>query len=98
MERGRCPFDPPAVLDRCEGRATVSPVALLNGRTVWVVTGFDQARTVLSDRRFSSDRFRHGSMLSGVSDEVRKQLLDERLRAGSFLFMDRRSTAGTTSC
>jgi cytochrome P450 len=88
VERGRCPFDPPAVLDRMRGQSTVSPVTLLNGRTAWVVTGFDQARAVLSDRRFSSDRFRHGSLLSDASDEVRKQLLDERLRAGSFLFMD----------
>ncbi|MGH3802531.1 MAG: cytochrome P450, partial [Pseudonocardiaceae bacterium] len=88
VERGRCPFDPPAVLDRMRGQSTVSPVALLNGRTVWVVTGFDQARAVLSDQRFSSDRFRHGSLFSDMSDEMREQLLDERLRAGSFLFMD----------
>ncbi|MGH3889341.1 MAG: cytochrome P450 [Pseudonocardiaceae bacterium] len=88
VERGRCPFDPPVELDRMREQSPVSPVALLNGRTVWVVTGFDQARAVLSDRRFSSDRFRYGSLLSDVSDEVRKQLLDERLRAGSFFFMD----------
>jgi cytochrome P450 len=88
VERGRCPFDPPVGLDRMREQSTVSPVALLNGHTVWVVTGFDQARAVLSDRRFSADRFRHGSLLSDVSEEVRKQLLDERWRAGSFLFMD----------
>jgi cytochrome P450 len=52
-------------------------------RTAWVVTGFDQARTVLSDPRFSADRFRHGSPLSDVSNELRKQMFDERLRAGS---------------
>jgi cytochrome P450 len=88
VERGRCPFDPPAALDRMRGQSTVSPVALLNGRTVWMVTGFDQAREVLSDQRFSSDQFRHGSLLSDMSDEMRAQLLDERWRAGSFLFMD----------
>jgi cytochrome P450 len=65
------------------GQSAVSPVALRNGRTAWVVTGFDQARTVLSDPRFSADRFRHGSPLSDVSNELRKQMFDERLRAGS---------------
>ena len=57
VERGSCPFDPPAELDRMRGQSAVSPVALLNGRTAWVVTGFDLARAVLSDRRFSSDRW-----------------------------------------
>ena len=88
LQRGYCPFDPPEALDRMRAQSTVSPVALLDGRTTWVVTGFEQARAVLSDRRFSSDRFRHGSLFSDVSDEVRKQLLDERGRAGSFISMD----------
>jgi cytochrome P450 len=88
VARGRCPFDPPAALARMGQQSTVSPVTLLNGRTVWMVTGFDQARAVLSDRRFSSDRFRHGSLLGQVPKEVREQLLDERSRAGSFLAMD----------
>jgi cytochrome P450 len=88
LQRGYCPFDPPEALDRMRAQSTVSPVALLDGRTTWVVTDFEQARAVLSDRRFSSDRFRHGSLFSDVSDEVRKQLLDERGRAGSFISMD----------
>ncbi|MGB8994117.1 MAG: cytochrome P450, partial [Pseudonocardiaceae bacterium] len=53
-----------------------------------MVTGLDQARVVLSDRRFSSDRFRQGSLFSDVSDEVREQLFDERSRVGSFISMD----------
>lgn len=88
VERGRCPFDPPAALGRMREQSTVSPVTLLNGRTVWMVTGLDQARVVLSDRRFSSDRFRQGSLFSDVSDEVREQLFDERSRVGSFISMD----------
>lgn len=88
LQRGRCPFDPPEALDRMRAQSAVSPVMLRNGRTAWVVTGFDQARAVLSDPRFSADRLRHGSLLSDVSDELRKQLLDERLRAGSFISMD----------
>ncbi|MGB9279598.1 MAG: cytochrome P450 [Pseudonocardiaceae bacterium] len=88
VERGRCPFDPPAALGWMREQSTVSPVTLLNGRTVWMVTGLDQARVVLSDRRFSSDRFRQGSLFSDVSDEVREQLFDERSRVGSFISMD----------
>jgi cytochrome P450 len=88
LERGRCPFDPPVALQRMRQQSTVSPVTLLNGTTVWVVTGFDQARAVLSDPRFSSDLFRRGSMFSDVPEAVREKILDERLRAGSFISMD----------
>jgi cytochrome P450 len=88
LERGRCPFDPPEALDRMRAQSAVSPVTLRNGRTAWVVTGFDLARVVLSDPRFSSDRLRHESLFSDVPDKLRKQLLDEPLRAGSFVSMD----------
>jgi cytochrome P450 len=69
-------------------QSAVSPVTLRNGRTAWVVTGFDLARAVLSDPRFSSDRLRHGSLFSDMPDELRKQMLDQRARAGSFISMD----------
>jgi cytochrome P450 len=88
LQRDGCPFDPPRALDRMRAQSTVSPVMLRNGRTAWLVTGFDQARAVLSDPRFSADRLRHGSLLSDVSDELREQLLDKRVRAGSFISMD----------
>ena len=88
LQRGRCPFDPPEALDRMRAQSAVSPVTLRNGRTAWVVTGFDLARAVLSDPRFSSDRLRHGSLFSDVPDELRKQMLDQRARAGSFISMD----------
>ncbi|HSV64957.1 MAG TPA: cytochrome P450 [Mycobacteriales bacterium] len=88
LQRGRCPFDPPEALDRMRQQSTVSLVELLNGATVWMVTDFDQARAVLSDPRFSSDLLRRSSIFSDMPDEVREQLLDERLRAGSFIGMD----------
>jgi cytochrome P450 len=37
----------------------VQPVELHNGATVWLVTGFDEARAVLADTRYSSDRVRY---------------------------------------
>jgi cytochrome P450 len=88
LERGSCPFDPPVALQEMRAQAPVSTVTLLNGTTVWMVTGYDEARTVLSDPRFSADRFRNSSLMTDVSDEVRKKLLDERSRAGSFISMD----------
>jgi cytochrome P450 len=53
------PFDPPPGLAKRRGQGTVQPVELLNGARVWMVTGFDEARSVLSDSRFSSDRVRY---------------------------------------
>jgi cytochrome P450 len=88
LERGSCPFDPPVALQEMRAQAPVSTVTLLNGTTVWMVTGYDEARTVLSDPRFSADRFRNSSLMTDVSDEVREKLLDERSRAGSFISMD----------
>jgi cytochrome P450 len=83
-----CPFDPPAALDHLREQSPVSPVAMLNGATMWLVSGYAEARTVLSDPRFSSDRFRFGSARQDIPADVREKLLDERSRAGSFIAMD----------
>jgi cytochrome P450 len=88
IERGGCPFDPPAALDRMREQAGVSEVTMLNGATVWMVTGYDEARTVLSDPRFSADLFRRDMIQIDVSDEMREKLFDESARAGFFLTMD----------
>ena len=94
VERDGCPFDPPAALDRMHEQSPVTPVQLLKGARVWMVTGFEEARSVLSDPRFSADRFRHPGALqrarqsSAISDEVREKLFDERRRVGSFISMD----------
>src|SRR3954447_14473664 len=53
------PFDPPPGLARRRGQGAVQPVELHNGATVWLVTGFDEARAVLADTRYSSDRVRY---------------------------------------
>ncbi|MGH3797427.1 MAG: cytochrome P450 [Pseudonocardiaceae bacterium] len=88
VERGRCPFDPPVALERMREQAPVSPVTMLSGATIWMVTGYDEARTVLSDPRFSADRLRGGSILRDIPDDVREKMFDERSRAGSFISMD----------
>ncbi|MEJ2871029.1 cytochrome P450 [Actinomycetospora sp. OC33-EN08] len=60
LERDRDrPFDPaPGLLERRDAPA-VAPVELRNGARAWLVTGFEEARAVLADPRFSSDRVRH---------------------------------------
>lgn len=88
IDRGRCPFDPPAAVERMREQGTVSPVTMRNGVGVWMVTGYDEARTVLSDPRFSSDRLARSSMARDIPEDVREKLFDRRSRAGSFITMD----------
>jgi cytochrome P450 len=65
---GACPFpmgrgdplDAPAEFSRLRADGPVSPVRLWNGTQAWLVTRYEEARTVLADRRFSSDVTRPG--------------------------------------
>ncbi len=57
--RAECPFDPAAGLAGRRGQGPVQPLVLLNGAQAWLVTGFEEARSVLADPRFSSDRVRY---------------------------------------
>src|SRR5262245_59102048 len=59
VERGQCPFDPPAGLSGLRGSGPVHPLPLRNGARAWLVTGYDEARGVLADPRFSADRMRN---------------------------------------
>ncbi|TCK25953.1 cytochrome P450 [Pseudonocardia endophytica] len=80
----RCPFDPPAELRRLHAEAPVARTRLANGNEVWVVTGYDEARAVLADTRFSSDSFRR-------ADATRPEPPlgpDEPRGDGMFIFMD----------
>ncbi len=96
VERGGCPFDPPPGLLARRGRGPVQPLPLLNGAGAWLVTGFEEARTVLSDARFSADRIRHREATSLQPHEV-AELAAGTLRPGPsvesredgfFVFMD----------
>lgn len=91
LERGQCPFDPPGALGRLDEQAPVSRIELRNGAPAWLVTGYEQARSVLADARFSSDLVRHRSAMDLRPEEVgRPQCpvhVPER-HDGRFLFMD----------
>lgn len=50
-----CPFDPPEMLGELRARDPISKVPLWDGRKVWLITRYEDARTVLRDARFSAD-------------------------------------------
>ncbi|MEV7008185.1 cytochrome P450 [Streptosporangium sp. NPDC051022] len=84
----RCPFDPPQALAGMHAEAPVGQVTLDTGEKIWVVTGMDEARAVMSDPRFSADRFNRRNSLLAVPEEMREKLFSARARAGQFVAMD----------
>ncbi|UUU43605.1 cytochrome P450 [Streptomyces sp. NBC_00162] len=51
-----CPYHPPAAYEPLREARPLSRVTLFDGRSVWVVTGLAEARTLLADGRLSTDR------------------------------------------
>ncbi|MCG8915913.1 cytochrome P450 [Actinokineospora sp. PR83] len=86
-DRGTCPFDPPAMLTECREEGEVLPIRLTDGDTGWLVTGHDEARTLLGDPRLSSDRLRNPLVVK-LPPELRAQLTHEDAVAGNFIAMD----------
>jgi cytochrome P450 len=92
LERdARCPFDPAPGLVERRGGAPVQPLPLANGARAWMVTGFDEARAVLADRRFSNDRIRHPDATQMTAEQAAGTApvadIPER-QDGMFIFMD----------
>ncbi|MFI9330407.1 cytochrome P450 [Kitasatospora sp. NPDC052868] len=52
---GGCPFGPPPEYSEAAATGPVTRAELPDGDLCWLVTGFAEVRTVLSDRRFSAD-------------------------------------------
>jgi cytochrome P450 len=52
--RHGCPFDPPQELVRAREHGPISRLHFPDGHRGWLVTGYDLARSVLADARFSS--------------------------------------------
>jgi cytochrome P450 len=65
----------------------VQPLPLLNGVEAFLVTGFDEARAVLADPRFSADKVRHPDATSRPASGVRPPA-DTPREDGMFIFMD----------
>ncbi|MFF0553567.1 cytochrome P450 [Streptomyces sp. NPDC004311] len=62
----QCPFAPPEQATAVREAGTVPRVTLWNGVRPWLFTDYDDARTVLSDPRFSADKSRPGYPLSSA--------------------------------
>ncbi|MEV6831352.1 cytochrome P450 [Amycolatopsis sp. NPDC051102] len=82
------PFTVPAALVAAAGQGPIAKAQLSSGDPFWLVSGFDEARAVLSDPRFSSDRFSYHPRFKELPEEVRDRLRNDKARAGSFINMD----------
>jgi cytochrome P450 len=56
----RCPFDPPPSYQRAQHEDPVTRVDLWDGTHCWLVTRYQDVRSVLGDPRFSADATRDG--------------------------------------
>jgi cytochrome P450 len=54
MERDAGPFDPPRHISELRAARPVSPLVFPDGHEGWLVTGYEAARQLLADTRFSS--------------------------------------------
>lgn len=55
-EARTCPYAPPDTFLRLAARGPLNKVRLYDGREVWLISGYEQARRLLSDPRVSADR------------------------------------------
>ncbi|WP_033257899.1 MULTISPECIES: cytochrome P450 [Kitasatospora] len=54
MRRGGCPFDPAVGLAELRAEHPVARMVFPDGHTGWLVTGYDEVRRLLTERRMSS--------------------------------------------
>ncbi|MEV1174625.1 cytochrome P450 [Nonomuraea sp. NPDC049784] len=73
VERG-CPFAPPAAYERLREQAPINRIRLTSGTEAWWVSGHEEGRAILADRRFSSDRRKDGFPLLNVDAATLQQL------------------------
>ncbi|MGW2330875.1 cytochrome P450 [Streptomyces sp. NPDC001700] len=78
-----CPFDPPGAYGALRARRSAARLAFPDGKTGWLLTGYDDVRDLLADDRFSSDRVRASSPIRAFP--MRE---DDERRLGSFIGMD----------
>ena len=55
-----CPFAPPPAYEQMREEGPITQVALPSGQTAWALTRMEDIRAMLTDPRFSSDRFNPG--------------------------------------
>ncbi|MFE3946400.1 cytochrome P450, partial [Streptomyces sp. NPDC059118] len=77
-----CPFDPPPDLYALQAQAPISRVRLWDGSTPWLVTRYEDIRTLLGDPRISSDSTRPHYPYQGPGQKER------RTQSRAFIAMD----------
>ncbi|MYQ85662.1 MULTISPECIES: cytochrome P450 [unclassified Streptomyces] len=77
-----CPFDPPPDLYALQAQAPISRVRLWDGSTPWLVTRYEDMRTLLGDPRISSDSTRPHYPYQGPGQKER------RTQSRAFIAMD----------
>nr|AXL06639.1 cytochrome P450 [uncultured bacterium] len=82
------PFTLPPGLAALPEDSPITKATLPAGDPFWLVSGFDEARAVLTDPRFSADRFTYHPRFKQLSPETRERMRDDKARAGSFINMD----------
>ena len=78
-------FDPPPVYRQLQTTDPVSPLAFPDGHMGWLVTGYDDARAVLADPRFSSQRSIATNPIRVVPEELKPFLHPQ---PGQFIGLD----------
>ena len=81
----RCPFDPPPAIQDLQAQAPLARVRLPNGATPWLVTRYEDQKTLLADPRISSDPRRpgypntqaDGGMMAGEGSPLSFILMDD---------------------
>jgi cytochrome P450 len=81
-------FTPPPALTAMAERAPITRSVLPGGDPFWLVTGYEEARVLLADPRFSADRFTYHPRFKELPEQLREQLRNDKARAGSFINMD----------
>jgi cytochrome P450 len=68
-----CPLDPPPALTRIRQECPITKVRMWDGKIAWLLTNYDDIRTLLSNPNMSSDGTAPGFPYRGEVDKVRKQ-------------------------
>ena len=85
VDRGKCPFDPPAEYKRLRDEDPVSRLAFPDGSAGWLVSRYAEVRSLLADPRTSSQL---GFGLSPVRELPPEAQELMRVRPGQFIRMD----------
>src|SRR5688572_6042776 len=80
-----CPFDPPEEYRRLRDEDPVSRLAFPDGSTGWLLSRYDDVRSLLADPRVSSARGLRTNPIRELPPEAEELM---RIQPGQFIFMD----------